>query len=202
MNVFSRGEEEAPIGEGEPVQGLPGWVRVAFSVLAVGVLVMCAILIFAYIKDPQNVASPKDLQLSTVILASLAILFLALVPWHKLGLRIRKVGAIEFETVVNAQAREHAEEFAELRARIEARCAPYDDEFSDIFERDAWARTVIVELLRATLHSMVPETRSGRRKSKRKDLPYKRDLEGSARSRVWCNRHHQHYIERLRSGAG
>lgn len=119
MNEITRVEEEVPIAEGEPLQGLPSWARVTFTVLATGVLVMCAILILAYIRDPQNVASPKELQLSTVILSSLSILFLALVPWHKLGLRIRKIGAIEFETVVNAQAREHAEEFAELRVRID-----------------------------------------------------------------------------------
>ena len=119
MNNTNEDDREIPISEGEPIQGLPGWVRLVFAVLAILLLLTCTVLIAAYVKNPATIPSPRELQLNTLIIAGLAILFLALVPWHKLGLRIRKIGAIEFERVVNTQASEHAVEFAELRVRID-----------------------------------------------------------------------------------
>ncbi len=110
--------QESLISEGERVVGLPPWVRCVLALSAIAVLGAAITLMWAYIQDPENSASPQALQLGNLVLAAFAVLILALVPWHKLGLRIRKIGAIEFDRVVSTQAKEYAEEFSEQRARI------------------------------------------------------------------------------------
>lgn len=111
-------DREALISEGEPLAGLPGCLRWALGVGAAVVLAVCGWLMWDYVQDPRQSASPQDLQLGNVMIAALAILVLAVVPWQKLGLRIRKIGAIEFDRVVSTQANEYAEEFSEQRTRI------------------------------------------------------------------------------------
>ncbi len=54
-------DPEIPISEGEPLQQLPGRVRFWFSLAAIAVLIFCSILMAAYIRDPQNSASPSEL---------------------------------------------------------------------------------------------------------------------------------------------
>ena len=119
MSKIDDNDAETPIADGESLQQLPGAVRFWFSLAAIAALIVCSILMAAYIRDPQNFAAPSELQLGTLILIGFATLFLTLVPRHKLGLRIRKVGAIEFERVVNTQATAFAEEFTELRVRVD-----------------------------------------------------------------------------------
>ncbi len=111
--------KEELISEGEPIQGLPRWVQVVIGLSATTVLCVSVFLMWKYIDDPKSYASPKELQLSNLLIFSLSVLLFILVPWGKLGIRIRKIGSVEFDRVVSGQAREHAEEFAELRARIE-----------------------------------------------------------------------------------
>ncbi len=111
--------KEELISEGEPIQGLPRWVQVVIGLSAAAVLCVSVFLMWKYIGDPKSYASPKELQLSNLLIFSLSVLLFILVPWGKLGIRIRKIGSVEFDRVVSGQAREHAEEFAELRARIE-----------------------------------------------------------------------------------
>lgn len=111
--------KEELISEGEPIQGLPRWVQVVIGLSATAVLCVSIFLMWKYIGDPTSYASPKELQLSNLLIFSLSVLLFILVPWDKLGIRIRKIGSVEFDRVVSGQAREHAEEFAELRARIE-----------------------------------------------------------------------------------
>lgn len=117
MTEYERNEE--PISHGEPISGLPGWVKGVVGLAALLVLSASLFLIWKYLSAPNEFASPKELQLTNLIMFSFAVLILVLVPWQKLGIRIRKIGSVEFERVVSAQAKEHVEEFAELRARIE-----------------------------------------------------------------------------------
>ena len=93
--------QESLISEGESVVGLPSWVRCVLALSAIAVLGAAIALMWAYIQDPENSASPQALQLGNLVLGAFAVLILALVPWHKLGLRIRKIGAIEFDRVVS-----------------------------------------------------------------------------------------------------
>jgi len=72
-----------------------------------------------YSLAPTRYISPANLGVVQLILAGTVILLFALAPWRALGLRIRKVGFVEFERVLSGQANENAMEFTELRTRIE-----------------------------------------------------------------------------------
>jgi len=117
MAENSESKEEL-ISQGEPIEGLPRLVQVAIGLSAIVVLCTSVFLMWKYIEDPKTYASPKELQLSNLLIFSLSVLLFILVPWGKLGIRIRKIGSVEFDRVVSGQAKEHAEEFAELHARI------------------------------------------------------------------------------------
>jgi hypothetical protein len=117
MSETGRTEEEL-ISEGEPIRGMPLWVRLVIGTLAT-IVVVSVVLMWRYAGEPTKYASPKELQLSNLLIFGLSILFVLLVPWERLGIRIRKIGSVEFDRVISGQAREHAEEFAELLARIE-----------------------------------------------------------------------------------
>jgi len=111
-------DHEPLISDGVSLLRLPMPVRWLLALAALLVLSVSAMLMWSYIQNPQYRASPQELQLGNLILAAFAILILAIVPWYKLGLRIRKIGALEFDRVVSTQANEYAEEFSELRTRI------------------------------------------------------------------------------------
>lgn len=118
MTTNSEPNEEL-ISDDEEIQGLPGCIRVVIGLVACGVLAVSVFLMWKYVDDPQNFASPSELQLGNLVIFSLSVLALVLIPWASLGLRIRKIGAVEFDRVVSGQAKEHIEEFAEVRSRIE-----------------------------------------------------------------------------------
>jgi hypothetical protein len=98
--------------------GFPLWLRVVVSIVCLAIILCCLVLIWRYIANPQS-ASPKELGVPTLLIFSLAILIMILVPWGKIGLRIKKIGAIEFEQVVLTQKKEQAESIDSLLDRIE-----------------------------------------------------------------------------------
>jgi hypothetical protein len=61
----------------------------------------------------------SDLGLTTLMIAGTILTLFALAPWKSMGLSLRKLGFIEFEQVINAQAKERITDFTELRNRIE-----------------------------------------------------------------------------------
>ncbi len=71
-----------------------------------------------HIFDPVNYVSPSSLGLPAILLFTASILFLLHLPWKKMGLRIKKIGAIEFEEIIKTQASEHTEEIAYLQSKI------------------------------------------------------------------------------------
>jgi hypothetical protein len=110
---------EEPLVSDQRAFDIPVWFRWAASIVAFALIVLPTIVIVRYSITPERFVSPTDLGLTPLILAGAAILLAALAPWKALGLRIRKIGPLELEQVVTTQATEHAEEFTELRARIE-----------------------------------------------------------------------------------
>jgi hypothetical protein len=60
----------------------------------------------------------KELQLGALTAISFSVLIVVILPLEQMGIRVRKIGAVEFEQVVRGQAREHAEDFVELQTRI------------------------------------------------------------------------------------
>lgn len=110
---------EEPLADEGASFEIPGWFRWLASLLALGLIVPSTIFIVRYSLTPDRFVSPADLGLIQLMMAGTVILLLALAPWRALGLRIRKVGFLEFDRVVSGQAAENAQEFTELRTRIE-----------------------------------------------------------------------------------
>jgi hypothetical protein len=97
---------------------LPILVRVILIFSLLGLLGFSIFVILRYLADP-TLASPKELGIPSLLLFSLVGLVILLVPWDKLGLRIKKIGAVEFEQVVLTQRKEQAEALDSLSQRIE-----------------------------------------------------------------------------------
>lgn len=110
--------EEEILGSPKIV-GIPIIVRVVACLVSVAFIILSVWLILKHAFEPKIYPSPKDLQLNTIIIFNLALFFLSILPLERMGIRIRKIGQIEFEQIINVQAREHAEELAEIRAQID-----------------------------------------------------------------------------------
>lgn len=99
---------------------IPRWLK--WSVTAVGAVLVTFTVVYTwkYLEASNELASPKELGLSGIFLFSVSALFLVWVPWSKLGIRISKIGGIEFKEIVQEQASEHAEDLSYLEDRIES----------------------------------------------------------------------------------
>lgn len=95
------------------------WLKITITVMCIGLIVFIGFYTHKYINAPKELASPRDLGLSGIFLFTVSALLLAWLPWDKLGIRIHKIGGIEFKEIVQSQANEHAEEIRYLEDRIE-----------------------------------------------------------------------------------
>lgn len=149
MPDYAKGDE--PLGEDESGFEIPVWFKVLSASVSFALIAFPTIFLIRYSVRPEHFVSPVELGLVPLILCGAATLLFVLAPWKALGLRVRKVGFLEFERVVNAQATEHAQEFTELRTRIdelETRVRGLDDiaSISENFE-DLELRPLILRFL-------------------------------------------------------
>lgn len=110
---------EEEILHSSQIIGIPIAVRIIACSVSAFFITLSVWLILMHAFEPTIYPSPKDLQLNTLIIFNLTLFFVAIVPLERMGIRIRKIGQIEFEQIINVQAREHAEELAEIRAQID-----------------------------------------------------------------------------------
>lgn len=106
--------------EMERVLGLHPIVRWGLVIFFGATLIFVAWGYCSFVQDPSDQMSPRQLGLPTIFVFSGTALFLLLVPWQKLGLRLKRFAGFEFERIVETQANEHAEELAEIDDRIES----------------------------------------------------------------------------------
>jgi hypothetical protein len=118
MQVLGGSEEETIEGSSDAFE-IPWWFRLLSVFVSLMLIVLPVAYIIRYSAQPERYTPPEGLGLVPLIVAGASILLIALAPWRAFGLRIRKVGFLEFERVVNAQATEHAQEFTELRTRLD-----------------------------------------------------------------------------------
>jgi hypothetical protein len=104
--------------KGAGLSAMPSWLRWSLTVILFLSIVICLLLYVAYVKDPAHAASPGELGLSGLLIFCVTALAIIHIPWHELGYRITKVGAVEFEQALNAQVAERAEEIGYLEERI------------------------------------------------------------------------------------
>lgn len=99
---------------------IPTWLQWTVSVIGIVLIAFISIYTYKYVCDPKAYASPKELGLSSILLFSISALIVVWIPWERLGIRISKIGGIEFKEIVQEQASEHAEELSYLVDRIES----------------------------------------------------------------------------------
>lgn len=97
---------------------LPRWTRILLSLFLIAVIVSCGFVIGFHIANPHS-ASPKELGIPTFLLFAIGALLIINIPWSRLGIRIKKIGSLEFEQVVLSQKKEQAELLDSLSQRVE-----------------------------------------------------------------------------------
>jgi len=148
-NNYEKPEEELePTSSGLNV---PCWLSWLVSIVGAALIIFCVIYTSKYLSAPKDYASPKELGLSGIFLFSVSAIFLVWIPWSKLGVRISKIGGIEFKEIVQEQASEHAEELSFLEDRIEfleARIRKLDEtaEITESFQEPE-LRKILIEFL-------------------------------------------------------
>lgn len=98
---------------------IPTGIRWVLTLVFALIVLACIAIVVAYVQCPESAAAPKDIGLAPIFLFSVSALIVLWIPWQRLGIRITKIGGIEFEKIVAEQASEHAEELTYLQDRIE-----------------------------------------------------------------------------------
>lgn len=114
---FEKPDEELELSSGYlQIPTTVKWGCTAISLLLIGFYIFSY---FTYVESPQNMASPSELGLAPIFLFALAMLGIVHIPWADMGVRISKIGGIEFKEIVEGQALEHATDISQLEERIE-----------------------------------------------------------------------------------
>jgi hypothetical protein len=122
MPDMKKGEYDSPEQElsvSNPFR-LPILLKVTVTLISISMITLCVWFTWIYIEQPKAFAPPSDFGVPTILAISITGLIVVWVPWAKLGLRITKIGGVEFEQVLNTQASEHAEELSYLAEQIES----------------------------------------------------------------------------------
>jgi hypothetical protein len=98
---------------------LPGWFRLIVALLGLSILIPSVVYIARYTYEPSRFVAPSELDVPLLIVAGALLTLAAITPWKALGLRVSKVGFVEFQQIVENQAKEHTEDVAEMLVRIE-----------------------------------------------------------------------------------
>lgn len=107
--------EETPLSESGSSFELPTLYKWVIGIVFGAISVACVALYVGHIICPQKIPSPSDLQIGPIFIFCSTIFLFAITPWSKLGIRINRIGPVEFERVLNEQSKEHIEELSELR---------------------------------------------------------------------------------------
>lgn len=95
----------------------PG-LKIALAVVFGVPATVIVILLFRYAL--RNDAKPSELGLGTILVFCLTVLAIIFVPWHAFGLRLSKIGFLEFKEVIKTQKYEQSESIAFLQGQIDA----------------------------------------------------------------------------------
>jgi hypothetical protein len=111
--------DEVPLSDREQESSVPAWFRWAMAVIACAMILPAVVYLIRFTISPALLVSPKELNLDKIALFGVLILLLAIAPWDRLGLRIKKVGWLEFDRISRGQATESAVELTEIRTRLD-----------------------------------------------------------------------------------
>lgn len=85
----------------------------------VSLVISLAIIIYYVAFIFQRVSpTPKDLGLSNLLLFSAGCFLFFAIPWHNLGLSLKKFGPLEFERKLEGQSEEHIKDISEIENKL------------------------------------------------------------------------------------
>lgn len=89
-----------------------------FSTIAAVVFLLSSTYTTFYVLYSEILASPKEIGITSIMVFSFIGFFLILIPWEKMGMRIKKIGNIEFVEVVKEQSKEHELDISLIEQRL------------------------------------------------------------------------------------
>lgn len=114
---FDQPEEEFKLQSG--YLEIPGYLRWPVTLISTAMIIIWAYVSIRHFYSPKIYAAPSELGLGAISLFSLMLVVAIWIPWRRLGIRVTKIGGIEFEEIFSNQATEHSEEISYLEDRIE-----------------------------------------------------------------------------------
>lgn len=93
-------------------------LRLAAAVIGALGILGCFWVIAAYVADPTGAAEPEKAGVTSILGFCAVLLSVAVFPFERLGLRIKSIGSVEFEQIVNTQALERVTDVSELREQL------------------------------------------------------------------------------------
>jgi hypothetical protein len=115
-------EAEEPLSEGPApavVFSVPGWLRLTAAFFLAFGFAGSILLLISYFVGQKPEWEPSEIDLVDFILFCFIGLGLCALPWERYQFRIRRIGPVEFEQILSAQARERDEALHEIRQRVQ-----------------------------------------------------------------------------------
>lgn len=125
--------------------------KVCFSAIAAIVFLLSLTYTILYVLYAEKLAAPKEIGITSIMVFSFVGFFLFLIPWDKMGMRIKKIGNIEFVEVVKGQSKEHELDIS----LIEQRLSELEDKVRKNDPIDELVETAETPHLEATLLSFL-----------------------------------------------
>jgi hypothetical protein len=113
--------DDDAVGEQQLNRGrlIPPVIQVVLSIVIVVPLVWSVWRFIEYARTHPS-ATPTDLRLPETVLMLIVALMIVLLPWHRLGLSVKKIGWLEFDQVVTVQKKESVDAVVALEDRVVA----------------------------------------------------------------------------------
>jgi hypothetical protein len=113
---------ESPEEELEPITKdltIPLFFQLFITLISLCLIALSGYLLNKYLESPSTFATPSESGAFSMFIFSISALCLAWIPWKKLGVKITRIGGVEFKEIVKVQATEHAEELSYIQERLE-----------------------------------------------------------------------------------
>ena len=113
-------ENRTQIGDDSPVSAeltMPRVLKFGLAFVFGGPALFVMVLLARYSLRAD--AKPSEFGLGTVLIFCLTGLAVVLIPWGILGVRLKKIGPLEFEQVINTQKKEQSESVTFLQNQID-----------------------------------------------------------------------------------
>ena len=138
-------------------------MKLILTLILLAVTLGCAVLFVLFIIGTLPIsASPRNLGTIPIFIFGLTMLAALWIPWDKLGLRIKKIGVLEFEEIIAEKEEEHSEDISNLYKKIrllEWKLHDLSNDLEELQDDDKVVKDMILDLLAKYPKSSFSSTR-------------------------------------------